>query len=74
PEKAGFAPGDTTYRGETLGRGTERHPRPSYRSVAPDDDPAFLAELDERTKRLQRWEDDLKRRDDELRRREEGDE
>jgi hypothetical protein len=39
--------------------------------AAPDDDPRFLAELDERTNRLRDWEDDLKRREEQLRRREE---
>ncbi|MFE9653415.1 PLD nuclease N-terminal domain-containing protein [Micromonospora sp. NPDC006431] len=45
------------------------------RPVAPDDDPAFLSSLAERSRRddqelLRRWEDDLRRREDELRRRE----
>jgi hypothetical protein len=40
--------------------------------IAPDDDPRFLAQIDERTKRLREWEEDLKRRDEELRRREQG--
>lgn len=39
---------------------------------APDDDPAFLARLDEQARRqdqelLSKWEDDLRRREDELR-------
>lgn len=73
PEGAGFAPGDSTYRAEPRGRGVDRSSKRSYGVIAPDDDPTFLAQLDERTKRLQEWEDELKRRDDELRRREEGD-
>ncbi|MGH2806481.1 MAG: PLDc N-terminal domain-containing protein [Actinomycetota bacterium] len=60
PERAGFRPGATNYR------------RP-LRAVAPDDDPQFLARLDDEAKRLRTWEDDLKRREDEMRRREEGD-
>jgi Phospholipase_D-nuclease N-terminal len=46
--------------------------RPRSLPLAPDDDPQFLSELDERTKRLRAWEEDLKRREDELRRREDG--
>ena len=84
PEKAGFKPGDTTYRKPI-----------SFR--APDDDPDFLAHLGPKraepapkpsspptpgrgldgppaTERdLEAWEADLARREDELRRRE-GDE
>jgi hypothetical protein len=45
------------------------------RSVAPDDDPEFLRNLDKQTKRddaelLRQWEDDLKRRENDLRKRE----
>ncbi|SCG62264.1 PLD nuclease N-terminal domain-containing protein [Micromonospora humi] len=45
---------------------------PARRPVAPDDDPDFLASLDKRSRdedreRLQRWEDDLRRREEELR-------
>jgi hypothetical protein len=71
PERAG-APGDSTYRAEPHGRRVDRSTPRSLGVIAPDDDPRFLAELDERTKRLRDWEDDLKRREDELRRREEG--
>jgi hypothetical protein len=51
---------------------------PRRRSVAPDDDPAFLAGLtranDEHERMLGTWEDDLRRREEELRRRgDEGD-
>ncbi|MGW5671056.1 PLD nuclease N-terminal domain-containing protein [Micromonospora sp. NPDC003776] len=45
------------------------------RTVAPDDDPAFLSSLAERSRRddqelLRRWEEDLRRREEDLRRRE----
>ncbi|MDG4802502.1 PLD nuclease N-terminal domain-containing protein [Micromonospora sp. WMMD980] len=45
---------------------------PARRPVAPDDDPDFLSSLDKRSRdedreRLQRWEDDLRRREEELR-------
>jgi len=73
PERAGLAPGDSYYRPEPRGGGVDRSTPRSLGVIAPDDDPRFLAQLDERTKRLQKWEDDLKRRDEELRRREEGD-
>lgn len=60
PESAGLRPGDTSER---------RPPRPIRPAPrAPDDDPVFLARLDEESKRLKAWEDDLKRREDELRR------
>ncbi|MGH2757663.1 MAG: PLD nuclease N-terminal domain-containing protein [Actinomycetota bacterium] len=72
PQNAGFAPGDTTYRPEPRGGRVDRSTPRSSGVVAPDDDPRFLAQIDERTKRLQEWEEDLKRRDEELRRREEG--
>ena len=63
PEGAGLRPGDTsTFKAPR----TPRLARPT--SVAPDDDPAFLARLDDETKRLKAWEEDLKRREDELRR------
>lgn len=73
PEKAGLAPGDSSYRAEPGGRRWTSGPKRTSGVLAPDDDPEFLAQLDERTKRLQEWEDDLRRRDEELRRREEGD-
>lgn len=67
PEGAGLRPGDTTtYR-------APRPPRPQRLGPAPtgpDDDPAFLARLDDETKRLRAWEEDLRRREDELRGRE----
>jgi hypothetical protein len=68
PERAGFGPGSSTYRpsGGLSASGRTRT------IVAPDDDPRFLAQLDDRAKKLRAWEDDLKRREDELRRREEG--
>ena len=62
PEGAGLRPGDTsTFQAPKTRR---LGPAP----VAPDDDPAFLARLDDETKRLKAWEEDLKRREDELRR------
>ena len=65
PAGAGLRPGDTSpYRPSS---------RPAARALGPDDDPSFLARLDEETKRLRAWEDDLKRREDELRDRDEGD-
>jgi hypothetical protein len=74
PERAGFAPGDSSYRPEPRGGRWAPGPKRTSGVLAPDDDPDFLAQLDERTKRLQEWEDDLKRRDEDLRRREEGEE
>lgn len=59
PEKAGFQPGDTQYR------------RP-IRPQGPEDSPTFMSDLDERSKRLRRWEDELKQREDELKRKEDG--
>lgn len=68
PEGAGLRPGDTsTFK-------APRTPRLGPAPRAPDDDPAFLARLDDETKRLRAWEDDLRRREDEMRRRDEGDE
>lgn len=73
PERAGFAPGGSTYRPEPL-RGQGRSgPRPRG-VLAPDDDPRFLAQLSDHAKRLRDWEEDLRRREDELRKRDEGDE
>lgn len=63
PLGAGLRPGDTS---------TYSPPRSRPRPLAPDDDPQFLARLDDETKRLKAWEDDLKRREDDLRRRDEG--
>lgn len=74
PEKAGFAPGDSSYRAEPSGGRWTPSPKRTSGVLPPDDDPEFLAQLDERTKRLQAWEEDLKRRDEDLRRREEGEE
>lgn len=59
PERAGYRPGDTNYRGS--------------RPLGPDDSPQFLAGLDPEKERLRRWEEDLARREKELRRREQGD-
>ena len=72
PENAGLAPGDSSYRPEPRGGSVERSSPRKLGVIAPDDDPSFLAGLDERTKRLRAWEEDLKRRDEELRRREKG--
>jgi hypothetical protein len=71
PEKAGFGPGDSGYRPEPRGRDVHPSAPRSTGVLAPDDDPRFLSELDERTKRLRAWEEDLKRREEELRRRDE---
>lgn len=73
PERAGFAPGGETYRGNP------RTPRVQPRSsrgggfVAPDDDPRFLNDLDRRAKQLRAWEDDLRRRERQLRERPDDD-
>lgn len=65
PEGAGLRPGDTsTYRPPRAPSAPRLGPAPT----GPDDDPAFLARLDDETKRLRAWEEDLKRREDELRR------
>jgi len=72
PQGTGFAPGDTTYRSPSRSGRVERSTPHSSGTIAPDDDPRFLAQLDERTRRLRQWEEDLKRREDELRRREDG--
>jgi Phospholipase_D-nuclease N-terminal len=70
PERTGFAPGDATYRAEPRGTRPDRFKRRPLATMAPDDDPRYLAELDERTKRLRMWEIELKRREEELRNRE----
>ena len=62
PQGAGFAPGDTTRRGS-------RQDRPPS-ALGPDDDPRFIAGLDERAKRLKEWEEDLRKREEDLKRRE----
>jgi Phospholipase_D-nuclease N-terminal len=72
PLRAGLAPGDTTYR-KPASSGRFGSSAPEARPIAPDDDPRFLAEIDDRAKRLRAWEDDLRRREDELRRKEDGD-
>ncbi len=70
PENAGFYPGGTSYG------------RPPRRVLGPDDSPEFLAGIesrsrgvgpvdDDRAKRLEEWEAELRRREEELRRREE---
>ncbi|MQB01398.1 MAG: hypothetical protein GEU78_14085 [Actinobacteria bacterium] len=65
PVDAGFTPGDPRPR--------IAPPRRSQRALGPDDDPRFLADLGERRRRLEGWEEDLKRREEELKRREDGD-
>jgi hypothetical protein len=69
PERAGFAPGSATYHPEPRSGTHDMSSRRSYGVLAPEDDPRFIADLDERTERLRQWEDDLKKREDELRRR-----
>jgi hypothetical protein len=66
----------TTPRRETWrpGNGFPETARPQG-SIAPDDDPAFLRNLEQQTRRddaelLRRWEEDLKRRENDLRKRE----
>ena len=68
PERAGFSPGGSTYRPEPH-RGQDRWGPRSRGVIAPDDDPRFLGQLDERAKKLRAWEEDLQRREDELRKR-----
>ena len=65
PIGAGLRPGDTSPHRPRLAR-------PAPRPLAPDDDPSFLARLDEETRRLRAWEDDLRRREDDLRRDDDG--
>ncbi|KAB1907933.1 PLD nuclease N-terminal domain-containing protein [Micromonospora tulbaghiae] len=52
--------------------GTTSPAAPARRPLAPDDDPEFLASLNERSRRedqerLRLWEEDLRRREEELR-------
>ena len=74
PEHAGFRPGDTTTRARPRSRGPEDEPA----WVAEDARRARYAELDEELdrrleeKRLQEWEDELRRREAELRHRDEN--
>ena len=72
PERSKFLPGGSTDRAEPRGGRVDHSTPRSLGVIAPDDDPRFLAEFDNRAKRLRDWEDDLKRREDELRRREQG--
>lgn len=65
PANTGFSPGDGNVR-------PVARPRTLPRALGPDDDPLFLADLDEQRRRLDRWEQELKRREDELKRRDEG--
>ena len=73
PERTGFASGDSTYRVEPRSTRPDHSAPRSLGTLAPDDDERYLAELDERTKRLRDWEADLRRREDELRNRDEDD-
>lgn len=69
PQGAGFRLGDTDYRSESgYGRPGMRPPR-APRALGPEDSPEFIAEIDDRARRLRKWEEDLKRREEELRRR-----
>jgi hypothetical protein len=61
PANAGFAGRDTNNR-------PIAKPRSVQRALGPDDDPRFMSHLDERRRRLDDWEQDLKRREDELKR------
>lgn len=73
-------PGGLPYKGNASGvarppgrtAGFPEYERPR-RAIAPDDDPAFLADLRtnaaEHEQMLGSWEDDLRRREEELRRR-----
>ena len=72
PEGAGFAPGGAGYRPEPRNGRVDRSSARTPGPIPPDDDPRFLAQIDERTRKLRQWEEELKRREDELRRREEG--
>jgi hypothetical protein len=54
PEGVGWRPGSSDYSA----------PR---RPIAPEDEPDFIQRMEER-RRLQAWEEDLRRREDELRR------
>ena len=69
PQNASFTPGDPAPRRSGASRGSSPSRR---RQLAPDDDPRFLAQIDERARRLREWEDELKRREEELKRREQG--
>ncbi|WP_431942210.1 PLD nuclease N-terminal domain-containing protein [Micromonospora marina] len=68
---AWFLVGRERPAGTAGATGTARPAAPA-RPLAPDDDPEFLASLDERSRRedqerLRLWEEDLRRREEELR-------
>jgi hypothetical protein len=63
PQNAGLRPGDTSPRPPGLRPG-------SRRMLGPEDSPDFMSGMDERTRKLRQWEQDLRRREEELRRRE----
>ncbi|MBQ1068135.1 MULTISPECIES: PLD nuclease N-terminal domain-containing protein [Micromonospora] len=70
---AWFLVGREHPAGTTGVTGAARPAAPAGRPLAPDDDPEFLASLDERSRRedqerLRLWEEDLRRREEELRR------
>ena len=67
PERAPMRPGG---RNGGASAPRARPPRP----IGPEDSPRFMSELDGRTERLRRWEEDLRKREEDLRRREEGSE
>ncbi len=46
--------------------------RPQKRAIGPEDSPEFIASMER--KRLEGWEEDLRRREEDLRRRHDGDE
>ncbi|WP_425553546.1 PLD nuclease N-terminal domain-containing protein [Dactylosporangium salmoneum] len=71
PQQAARAGAGSQWR---PGSGFPEDQRPSRRSIAPDDDPAFLRELARNRKAdeemFSKWEADLRRREEELRQRE----
>jgi hypothetical protein len=63
PQNAGLKPGDTSSRPPGF------RPSGSRPMLGPEDSPDFMSGMDERTRKLRQWEQDLRRREDELRRR-----
>jgi len=75
PTGTSLRPGSTG----TIGNYRPRHPPAPRRSLppapkGPEDSPDFIAKLGDQQRRLNAWEEDLRRREDELRRREQGEE
>ncbi|MGW5077549.1 PLD nuclease N-terminal domain-containing protein [Micromonospora echinospora] len=69
---AWFLVGRERPAGAVGGTGAGGTAAPARRPLAPDDDPEFLASLDEQSRRedqerLRLWEEDLRRREEELR-------